>query len=53
VRFAALKSKLSHRPGVSNPGALAGYIGTPHRLCSSLIALIYGAKNTATRRWRR
>ncbi len=26
-RFAALKSKLSHRPGVTNPGALAASIG--------------------------
>ena len=26
-RFAALKSKLSSRPGVTNPGALAAYIG--------------------------
>lgn len=27
ARFAALKGKLSHRPGVTNPGALAAYIG--------------------------
>lgn len=27
ARFAALKNKLSHRPGVTNPGALAAYIG--------------------------
>lgn len=26
-RFAALESKLSHREGVTNPGALAAYIG--------------------------
>lgn len=26
-RFAALKHKLSERPGVTNPGALAAYIG--------------------------
>ncbi len=26
-RFAALKSKLSKRPGVTDPGGLAGYIG--------------------------
>ncbi len=26
-RFKALKSKLSHRAGVRNPGALAAYIG--------------------------
>lgn len=26
-RFAAMKRKLSHRPGVKNPGALAAYIG--------------------------
>ena len=26
-RFAALKSKLADRPGVTNPGALAAYIG--------------------------
>lgn len=26
-RFAALKSKLAEKPGVSNPGALAAYIG--------------------------
>ena len=26
-RFAALKSKLSKRPGVTNPGALAAFIG--------------------------
>ena len=26
-RFAALKGKLASRPGVSNPGALAAYIG--------------------------
>ena len=26
-RFAALKSKLAARPGVTNPGALAAYIG--------------------------
>ena len=26
-RFAALKSKLASRPGVTNPGALAAYIG--------------------------
>jgi len=26
-RFAALKNKLSHRKGVTNPGALAAYIG--------------------------
>ena len=26
-RFAALKTKLSKRPGVTNPGALAAYIG--------------------------
>ena len=26
-RFRALKSKLSHREGVRNPGALAAYIG--------------------------
>jgi hypothetical protein len=27
ARFAALKNKLASRPGVSNPGALAAYIG--------------------------
>lgn len=27
ARFAALKNKLAHRPGVTNPGALAAYIG--------------------------
>lgn len=26
-RFARLKNELSHRPGVTNPGALAAYIG--------------------------
>ncbi len=26
-RFSALKSALAKRPGVSNPGALAAYIG--------------------------
>lgn len=26
-RFQALKSKLASRPGVTNPGALAAYIG--------------------------
>jgi hypothetical protein len=26
-RFAALKNTLSHRPGVTNPGALAAWIG--------------------------
>jgi hypothetical protein len=26
-RFAALKSDLADRPGVTNPGALAAYIG--------------------------
>lgn len=26
-RFAALKSKLAKKPGVTNPGALAAYIG--------------------------
>lgn len=26
-RFAALKSKLADRPGVTDPGALAAYIG--------------------------
>jgi hypothetical protein len=26
-RFAALKSQLAHRKGVTNPGALAAYIG--------------------------
>jgi hypothetical protein len=26
-RFAALKGKLAQRPGVTNPGALAAYIG--------------------------
>ena len=26
-RFAALKGKLSHQSGVTNPGALAAYIG--------------------------
>ena len=26
-RFAALKDKLASRPGVTNPGALAAYIG--------------------------
>lgn len=26
-RFAALKSELAHRPGVTNPGGLAAYIG--------------------------
>lgn len=26
-RFAALKGKLADRPGVTNPGALAAYIG--------------------------
>lgn len=26
-RFAALKEKLSNRPGVHNPGALAAFIG--------------------------
>lgn len=26
-RFKALEGKLSHRPGVTNPGALAAYIG--------------------------
>ena len=26
-RFAALKGKLAHRKGVTNPGALAGWIG--------------------------
>jgi len=27
ARFAALKGKLSHRAGITNPGALAAYIG--------------------------
>ncbi len=27
ARFKALKSKLAARPGVTNPGALAGWIG--------------------------
>jgi hypothetical protein len=27
ARFSALKSKLSSRPGVRNPGALAAFIG--------------------------
>ncbi len=27
ARFAALKSKLGSRPGITNPGALAAYIG--------------------------
>lgn len=27
ARFKALEGKLSHRAGVSNPGALAAYIG--------------------------
>jgi hypothetical protein len=27
ARFAALKSELASRPGVTNPGALAAYIG--------------------------
>lgn len=27
ARFAALKGKLAKRPGVTNPGALAAYIG--------------------------
>ena len=27
ARFAALKSSLASRPGVSNPGALAAFIG--------------------------
>lgn len=27
ARFAALKSKLAARPGVTNPGALAAFIG--------------------------
>ena len=27
ARFAALKAKLGHRPGVKNPGALAAAIG--------------------------
>jgi len=27
ARFAALKKTLSNRPGVTNPGALAAYIG--------------------------
>lgn len=26
-RFKALENKLAHRPGVTNPGALAAYIG--------------------------
>lgn len=26
-RFAALKDELSHRPGVTDPGGLAAYIG--------------------------
>ncbi len=26
-RFKAMEGKLSHRPGVTNPGALAAYIG--------------------------
>jgi hypothetical protein len=26
-RFAKLKGELAHRPGVTNPGALAGFIG--------------------------
>jgi hypothetical protein len=36
-RFAALKSKLGKRPGVTNPGALAAYIGRKK----------YGAKKMA------
>lgn len=36
-RFAALKEKLSHRPGVTDPGALAAAIGRKK----------YGAKRMA------
>lgn len=36
-RFAALKSKLASRPGVTNPGALAAFIGRKK----------YGAKKMA------
>ncbi len=37
ARFAALKGKLASRPGVTNPGALAAYIGRKK----------YGAKKMA------
>ncbi len=37
ARFAALKGKLASRPGVTNPGALAAYIGKKK----------YGAKKMA------
>lgn len=37
-RFAAMESKLSHRPGVTNPGALSAYIGRRK----------YGAKRMAS-----
>ena len=37
-RFAALKKKLGARPGVTNPGALAAYIGRKK----------YGAKKFAS-----
>lgn len=37
-RFAALESKLSHKPGVTNPGALTAYIGRRK----------YGAKRMAS-----
>jgi len=37
-RFAAMEHKLAHRPGVTNPGALAAYIGRRK----------YGAKRMAS-----
>lgn len=39
ARFAALKNKLADRPGVTNPGALAAYIGRQKYGASRFAAL--------------
>lgn len=44
-RFAQLKSKLAHRPGVTNPGALAAYIGRKKYGAKKMAALsVHGRK---------
>ena len=42
-RFAALKAKLASRPGVTNPGALAAYIGRKKYGASKMASM--AAKN--------
>lgn len=43
-RFAALKQKLSHRRGVTDPGALAAYIGRKKYGAKRFAALSAGGR---------